>query len=212
MKSLILIVAMSVSLTLSSCSVSKLGTKQSRKELSANVDKDSQREAKRLRKAGWMVMPGNLPIDKQVYQSRLAAVERDEEGMNTEIIGVQKAFGGNYSAAKMIASTRAKVEIASKVAADVKSRTEDKLSQLNLGAGDLRVVDEVISASIINIDVTLVGLKTLMEVYRPMEDDRYEVMIVMSADYKESVDKVVNTANTMLQGRTDELSRRIKLE
>ena len=45
--------------------------KMAKKDLKAKVDKNTRKEAKRLKKEGWQVKPGALPLEKQLERAYL---------------------------------------------------------------------------------------------------------------------------------------------
>ena len=49
--------------------------KMAKKDLSAKVSKATKKEAKRLKKEGWIVSPGALPLEKQLERSYLMEYE-----------------------------------------------------------------------------------------------------------------------------------------
>ena len=54
-------------------------SKELKKELRAKVERDCRKDAKQLEKDGWKVMPGKLPIEKQMQNARFAELDTDEE-------------------------------------------------------------------------------------------------------------------------------------
>ena len=52
-------------------------SKMAKSELSAKVSKTTKKEAKRLKKEGWVVSPGALPLEKQLERSYLMEYEYD---------------------------------------------------------------------------------------------------------------------------------------
>ena len=71
-----------------------------KKEMKKKAVKDARKEAKRLKKAGYMTFIGQLPLDKQLENSWQAAYELDAYGNPYYIISTQKAVASNFTAAQ----------------------------------------------------------------------------------------------------------------
>ena len=78
-------------------------SKELKKELKSKPNKDIRKEAKAYEKNGWRSVAGSLPLAKQLEQAQMAAIEKDEEGLNRYYLGRGKGIGGNYRAAKAVA-------------------------------------------------------------------------------------------------------------
>ena len=81
----------------------KADDKELKKELSAKTSKDIRKEAKKLENDGWQIMPGKLPLEKQLEQSQIAQLRENDEGESFFIVGSASVVGGNYTIAKQMA-------------------------------------------------------------------------------------------------------------
>lgn len=54
--------------------------KLSKKALNEKATKEARKEAKKLKKQGWQIAPGALPLEKQLDKSYLMQYEYDENG------------------------------------------------------------------------------------------------------------------------------------
>lgn len=61
--------------------------KLSKKALNEKATKDARKEAKRLKKQGWQIAPGALPLEKQLDKSYLMQYEYDENGYQKFLMG-----------------------------------------------------------------------------------------------------------------------------
>ena len=68
-------------------------SKELKKELKSKASKDIRKEAKAYEKEGWRSVAGSLPLAKQLEQAQMAAIERDEEGLNRYYLGRGKGVG-----------------------------------------------------------------------------------------------------------------------
>lgn len=86
--------------------------KLSNRELNQKVSKVAHKEAKRLKKEGWMTTPGSLPLDIQLDKSYQMQYEYDGDMYPKYIMGEAMSTGGNYDTAKMQALELAKQNLA----------------------------------------------------------------------------------------------------
>lgn len=165
----------------------QLSDKELKKEMKARVDKDCRKEAKALTKEGWKVMPGKLPLERQLQESRYAQLQEDERGQAYYIVGTHMAKGGNYTAAKKIADSRAMTEIAEKVSAQIAELVKENVANHDYGEGDIEVIDKFVSSNKHLVNARLTGAVSLLEIYREVEAGAYEVRVVIAVRTKEAV-------------------------
>ena len=90
-------------------------TDEIRKEMNKKASKDARKEAKKLKKEGWEVTPGALPIEKQLDRAYMMQYEISESGLPKYVIGEAMSIGEHYDAAKMQALQLAKQNLAGSV-------------------------------------------------------------------------------------------------
>lgn len=179
--------------------------KELKKELKAKADKDSRKTAKQLKKEGWKVQPGKMPIEKQVQAAKYAELDVNEKGEKRFFIGTHQATGGNYSAAKQIADNRARLELAQNISTDIKQKIQEQLANTDYGDGDLVVIDEFVSANTSLISAQLSGVTPVLEIYREGKNNQYEVQVVVKID----ADKALKDAKRGLSGGLKEKSEKL---
>ncbi|MFR9579764.1 MAG: hypothetical protein SNH80_03615, partial [Rikenellaceae bacterium] len=112
MKRLVLFsIAMVACVSLPLAAQSQTTHKEAQKELKSRVIKDAKNQAKDYEKQGWRTMAGGLTLERQLEKSNIAIIEEDDKGEKVWVVAQHRAIGGNYSAAKLIATTRAKAEL-----------------------------------------------------------------------------------------------------
>ncbi len=181
----------------------KTSAEVAQKELKANVDKDSRKSAKQMEKAGWQSMPGRVTMEKQIERSKIAELSVDEKGDNIYLIGTHTATGGNYSAAKNIATVRAKGELASQLKAHIKRNIMDKNSNKQISADQIELLDETISATLESVDIDIAGVTNLLEVYRNVDGGKSEVMVTLSVKAGQLADQAISKISSELSHKTD---------
>ena len=176
-------------------------SKELKKELRAKVERDCRKDAKQLEKDGWKVMPGKLPIEKQMQNARFAELDTDEEtGEQLYFIGTHKALGGNYSAAKQIADTRARGEIAQQVNSAIAQKITSQVASTDLGDND-----ELVAGSKTIVSAQLQGVVPVLEIYREGQNGQYEVQVTLKADYAKTMKAVKSALKNELKNKSEQL-------
>ncbi len=157
------------------------------KELNTKVDKDSRKEAKKLAKQGWKTNPGMLPIEKQIHKSKFAQITRDEEQNLSYITGSSKAVGGNYNIAKEIAESKAKQQIVGLMEENIKKDASIESAMSDLGDGDIIMKEKIVSSSRSRINSILRNSESFLEIYRELEDGKYEVNVMLGVKKQEAI-------------------------
>lgn len=183
--------------------------KELKKELRERVNRDCKKEAKQLAREGWRVMPGKLPLERQIQEARYAELDTDAEGRRANFVGTHQAIGGNYSAAKQICDTRARVEIAQQVGSTIAQQVKDQMSSRNLGDGDLELVDQTLSASTTKVAASLPGATPVVEMFRELQDSKYEVRVVVTSPYQSTLKAVKSGLVNDLKKSTEELAAKV---
>ena len=146
-------------------------------ELNSRVDKTTMKEAKRLRKEGWDVKPGLLPLEKQLEKSFIMQYEYDEEMNPLYIFGSAMAVGANYDAAKTAAMSLAITDLAGHIQTDVTALVENTVANKELSAGDATSITETVMTSQSLISQSISRVITVVECYRINEKNNNEVQV-----------------------------------
>lgn len=194
-------------MVLSVCSVdAKSSNKELKKELKSKVEKDCRKTAKKLEKEGWKVMPGKLPLARQIQDSRYAQLDKTEEGDKARFVSTHQAVGGNYSAAKLIADSRARAELAQQISSTVAQKITDQVSNLNLGDNDIEVIDETVSACKSIILAQMSGVSPTLEMYRELDKSQYEVKVVLEIDATKALKDAKRAITSELKKKSEKLA------
>lgn len=195
----IMVCALAMAIAVPAANAQK-SNRELKKESKVKVQKESRKEAKKLIKDGWQVMPGKLPMDRQIQDAKYAELDTNDKGEKLFFIGTHKAIGGNYSAAKQIADDRARQELAQSVSNEIARKIEGQLANRNYGEGDIEAIDKFVSANKSIVSAQLQGVTPVVEMYREMENGQYEVNVVVKMD----ADKAMRLAR---EGLRNELSK-----
>jgi hypothetical protein len=151
--------------------------KMAKAELSARVDKTTKKEVKRLKKEGWVVNPGALPLEKQLERSYLMEFEYDENLFPKYIMANAQSIGENYDAAKTAATSLAITNLAGQIQTEVTALIENTVGNQQLAAEDAASIVETVMASKNLISQSIGRVITTVECYRVLDNKNREVMV-----------------------------------
>ena len=152
-----------------------------KKEMKKKAFKAARKEAKQLKKAGYMTFVGQLPLDKQLENSWQAAYELDAYGNPYYIISTQKAVASNFTAAQLQAMNAAKTDIAGQLETRINQVIETKVSSNELGRNEASSLATFVSTSKNIVSNTLGRVIKLVEIYRePKKTKNVEVQVTVA--------------------------------
>lgn len=151
--------------------------KLAKKELSAKVDKITKKEAKRLKKEGWVVSPGALPLEKQLERSYLMEYEYDENLYPKYIMANAQSIAEHYDAAKTVATSLAITNLAGQIQTEVTALVENTVANKQLSEEEAVSISETLMSSKNLISQSIGRVITVVECYRVLENKNREVMV-----------------------------------
>ncbi len=144
-----------------------------------NCAKDSKKQAKTLKKEGWLVPPGSLTVERQCERYCEMINQYDDNGYSKFIEGSAMSVGRNYDAAKMQAIDLAKNQIASSVSSEIAGLVESELANTQLEPGEAESTVETVQATKTKISASLGRVIIVQEFYRELENKNKEVRVVI---------------------------------
>lgn len=151
--------------------------KLAKKELSAKVDKTVKKEARRLKKEGWVVTPGALPMEKQLERSYLMEYEYNEDLYPKYIMANAQSVAENYDAAKLAATSLAITNLAGQIQTEVTALIENTVNNKQLSAEEAASITETVMGSKNLISQSIGRTIVVVECYRVLENKNREVMV-----------------------------------
>jgi hypothetical protein len=140
--------------------------KLDKKQLNERSSKAARKEAKKLKKAGWIVSPGTLPLEKQLDRSYLMEMEFDENLYPKYIMANAQSIGENYDAAKTSALSLAITNLAGQIQTEVTSLIENTVANKQLEANEAASIVETVQSSKNLISQSIGRTITVVECYR----------------------------------------------
>lgn len=185
--------SMSLILMLFSFISSNLVTTEAQVLSEKKIAKLAKTEAKQMKKQGWMVNPGTLPMVQQLQNAYTKRYELDQDGYPKYIVGEGKSVAEAYDAAKLQANERAKQEIASKTQTELVSEINSTVGNEQLSPEEAASVVEVIEASKSVIVQSIGRIIPLMETHRVLANKNIEVLVQVAYD-SENIKKAAKRA------------------
>ena len=151
--------------------------KLSKTELNEKASKAARRESKKLKKEGWEIAPGALPLVKQLDKSYLMQYEYDENYYPKYIMADAMSIGENYDAAKTQAIELAKQELAGNIQTEITALIENTVANQQLSPDEAASIVQTISASKNIIAQSIGRVIPVVEVYRTKSNKNKEVLV-----------------------------------
>ena len=151
--------------------------KVSKKDLNEKATKTARKDAKKLKKEGWITVPGALPLEKQLDKSYLMQMEYDEDMYPKYLMGEAMSIGENYDAAKMQALELAKQNLASQIQTEVTALIENSVANKQLANEDAASVTQSIMEAKNLISQSIGRTIIVMECYRTKTNKNKEVLV-----------------------------------
>ena len=181
-----------------------------KKEMKKKAVKGARKEAKRLRKAGYMTFIGQLPLDKQLENSWQAAYELDAYGNPYYIISTQKAVASNFTAAQLQAMNAAKTDIAGQLETRINQVIESKVTSNELARNEASSLATFVSTSKNIVSNTLGRVIKLVEIYRePKKTKNVEVQVTVAYNAEVATREALKALKQSLTAEDVELMQQI---
>lgn len=183
--------------------------KMAKKELKAKVDKNTKKEAKRLKKEGWQVKPGALPLEKQLERSYLMQYEYDENLFPKYIMGEASSVGENYDAAKVAANSLAITNLAGNIQTEVSALLENTVANKQLSPEEAASISETVMASKNLISQSIGRTVPVMECFRINKKGNHEVLVRIGYNAEMAKEAAKNAVRDELEKKGENLHNQL---
>lgn len=180
----------------------------SKTELNAKANKMAVKEARALKKEGWKVAPGQLPLEKQLDKSYLMYYEYEEGGLPKYIRGSANAIGSAYDAARMQAINNAKIELAGLIQTEVTALTESTVGNMQISADEATSINHAVQASKTLIAQKLGRVVIVTECYRNVKRN-VEVNITLAYNSRMAMEAAKEVIQEQLEAKGEELHKQL---
>ncbi|MBO5013899.1 MAG: hypothetical protein J6C57_07640 [Paludibacteraceae bacterium] len=151
--------------------------KQSKKELETQVSKATKKEAKRLKKEGWVVSPGALPLENQLQRSYEMEYQYDDLGFPKFIMANAQSIANHYDAAKTAAISLAITNLAGQIQTEVAALIENTVANQQLAIEEAASISKTVMSSKSLISQSIGRTIIVVECYRILPNKNHEVMV-----------------------------------
>lgn len=186
--------------------------KVSKKDLNEKATKTARKDAKKLKKEGWITVPGALPLEKQLDKSYMMQMEYDEDMYPKYLMGEAMSIGENYDAAKMQALELAKQNLAGQIQTEVTALIENSVANEQLANEDATSVTQSIMGAKNLISQSIGRTIIVMECYRVKTNKNKEVLVriayngaMAKAAAKRAIQDELKSKSEDLQKKLDQL-------
>lgn len=186
--------------------------KASKKEMNEKATKTARKDAKKLKKEGWITVPGALPLEKQLDKSYMMQMEYDEDMYPKYLMGEAMSIGENYDAAKMQALELAKQNLAGQIQTEVTALIENSVANKQLANEDAASLTQSIMGAKNLISQSIGRTITVMECYRVKSNKNKEVLVriayngaMAKAAAKRAIQEELNEKSEEIHKKLDEI-------
>ena len=183
--------------------------KKAKKEIKKKAAKDARKEAKRLKRKGWYVAPGALPLDKQVEKAWQRQYEEDENGYPQYIVATGNSVAESQSAAKLQSTELAKLELAGLVQSNIAALIENSVANNQLSREEAASVTKTIAASKNVIAQEIGRVIVLFEIYREVGDANIESSVRVGYNSKLAHEAGIKAIKKNLEEETERLHQKL---
>ena len=174
-------------------------------EVSRKATKTARDEAKRLKKEGWTVAPGALPLDKQLDRAYMMQYEFDENLYPKYLMGEAMSIGTNYDGAKMQALELAKQNLAGNIQTEVAALTKNTLGNKQLGNDEAATITKSVAASKSYISQSLGRTLIVTEAYRTLPNKNKEVLVRIAYNFDMAMEAAQKAIKKDLEEQGEDL-------
>ena len=166
MKTSKIILAITMVFFMSSVVMAQQSDKELKKEIKNKAVRQARKEAKKLKKQGYYVAPGALPMDKQLEKSWMKQYEENDEGYPKYFVSQGTSVGETQSGAKIQATEVAKLDLAGQISNNIAALIENSIANQQLNTEDAATVTKTVAASKNLIAQELGGVLPMVEFYK----------------------------------------------
>lgn len=211
-----LVAAMMCTMTMTAQSAVELAKEQRKlneintKMLNQKPTRDAKKQARQLKKAGWLVPVGEKTIEKQLTESQLLGEElmTDETGSPTRryIQHTASQVAGTYNAGYAAARNAAIVELAANLKTQVAAAMQAKLDNNQTSSISTVTIDKFNQRARAIVDASLTNTRAVVAIYRMHPNNNYEVQVRLAYDKKELAARLKRAMQQELEMEGDELN------
>ena len=158
------------------------------KEIKGKAVKEARLEAKRLeKKENWTVLPGAMPMDKQLEKVWMKQYAENPDGTPTYIFADGNGVGKTMTAAEMQAMEAAKLQLAGQISNEVNQIIEGKIANDQIDRETGNSLTKFVAGSKNYIIQNLSYVRPGFKVYREVGQQDLEVQVKLFYNAEEAM-------------------------
>ena len=177
------------------------------------IAKMAKKEAKRLKKDGWTVVPGAMPMETQLVRRYTKEFDVDDNEQNLYYIGTSQPTAQFFDAASLQAATMCKLRIAEQLGGKMKGIIEAEVANKQvsgvMNTDEAQSIAQVTAAITESVQANLRDIIPLFEVMKKLPNGNIEIMRTMayarSMAERASKEAVVKDLEQKLKGLSQKL-------
>ena len=210
MKFLAVLALLSFSMNTMAQNAMQAKLKETKAALKEKASKDAKDEAKRMKKEGWTVSPGALPLEKQIDRYYAYIEQTDDELNPLYYTGEGRATAENYAAAHMQATELARLNLASSISSEATGIIDNMIANKMLADDQAASITTYISENKTIFSQKLGRVQTPLVATRQLKNKNKEVMIRMVAKVSSVHEIAKDAIRSQLETEGKELSEELK--
>jgi len=151
--------------------------KENKAALKEKASKDARKEASRLKKEGWNVSPGGLPLEKQLDRHFMFIEQYDDEMNSLYIAAEGQATGETFAAAQIQATELARMNMAGSIGSEATGIVDNLVANKMLADNQAASITTTMLESKSIFSQKLGRLTTTLVVVRELKNKNKEVMV-----------------------------------
>lgn len=210
MKFLAVLALLSFSMNTMAQNAMQAKLKETKAALKEKTSKDAKDEAKRMKKEGWTVSPGALPLEKQIDRYYAYIEQTDDELNPLYYTGEGRATAENFAAAHMQATELARLNLASSIGTEATGIIDNMIANKMLADDQAASITTYISENKTIFSQKLGRVQTPLVATRQLKNKNKEVMIRMVAKVSSVHEIAKDAIRSQLETEGKELSEELK--
>jgi len=147
------------------------------KDLKDKAIKEAKKEAKKYKKAGYLVAPGSIPMEKMLEEAWIRQLERDEKGNLKYLQADGNGVANSRSAAEVQAIEFAKLNLAGQLESDIRAIIQSNIANEQLSNVDATSITKILATAKNFIAVKLGKIDPIFKIYKNLDNNNVEVNV-----------------------------------
>lgn len=178
-------------------------------DMNKKASNDAAKMAKQYKKDGWIVAPGQLPLERQLDRAFMLRTEIDANGYDVYVDGQAQSVGATYDAAKMQALELAKMQLANKLQTQITTIIDNTVANSQLAREQAESITKTVAASKSLISQNIGRVLTVVECYRELPRKNKEVLVQIFYNREKAMQTAAKTIREELAKEGKELHEQL---